>query len=446
MTTVLTKLATRMLKPCQLCALILLAGGSFPCLAQDEPAGLGDFLLPNQIVQDLPRIGSVAPSSPLDGNILQTSGCASCGTSPMGSGLGRMTGGGIAPNMYDPVGCCAGSECGQGRSTCYGCEHDGVLARMLCGIYECLACPDPCYEPGWRPIMDIGFFTECARPISQQRVRMTAFQNMTNYTRNSYKMAPPSLGPTVYNQSTKIYAVAPSVNIYEASLYTEIAAGNVGVILDVPFLMTDFSGGIGVTGSSTPSENYQTYGGSGFGNMTTGIKSTIFDSELLQVGWKTVTSLPVGIPLKGLGNGLTSMEIGALIGLKISEDSYLQANLTEWIPFGGLWPYPGAMFITRLSLNHKVWQANPKVPVFVNLEYSGYFFQAGSYLPYGGGGSATSYLPLYSAGGSYQQLGPGIRMFMTEKMDAGFAAQFSLNPESGSWGDQQYRLDFRFRY
>jgi len=436
MTTVLLKLATRMLKPCQLCALILLLGGSYPCLAQDEPAGLGDFLLPNQIVQDLPRIGSVAPSSPLDGNILQTSGCASCGTSPMGSGLGRMTGGGIAPNMYDPVGCCAGSECGQGRSTCYGCEHDGVLARMLCGIYECLACPDPCYEPGWRPIMDVGFFTECARPVSQQRIRMTSSQHMTNYTRNSYKIAGYPLGPIVPTNRQGYYLVDPSVSINEASIYTEAAAGNIGVLFDIPIALTNFEHGLANGG-----------GGSGIGNMMVGLKSTIFDSELLQVGWMTKTFLPTGNMTMGLGNGLTSMEIGALVGLKIAESTYLQANFTEWLPFGGVPGYAGAMFINRLSLNHKIWQANPKVPVFLNVEYSGYFFQAGGYAPYENIiDNPSAALPTTSPGYSYHQLGPGARIYMTEKIDTGFAAQFSLNPSQGSWGDQQYRLDFRFRY
>ena len=96
-----------------------------------------------------------------------------------------------------------------------------------------------------------------------------------------------------------------------------------------------------------------------------------------QLGWTVKTNLPVGLTTVGLGNGLVSMEIGGLVGLKISEDCYLQGNFTEWIPFGGLAPfYPGAMVITRLSLNQKIWQANPKVPVFLNLEYSGYFFQA----------------------------------------------------------------------
>ncbi|MCE2804185.1 MAG: hypothetical protein LW700_03105 [Gemmataceae bacterium] len=426
-----------------LLALLALSGWVSTVHCQEGGSPPADLPLPNQIIPDLPTGNSHPLAEMIDGHVTPVSGCASCGSTPLGGGLGGMPRGASGASLYDPVGCCPGSECGQGRNTCYGCDHDGFLARILCGVYECLACPDPCYEPGWRPIMDIGFFTECARPISQQRIWMTAFQNMTNYTRNSYKMAAtaPSygIGPTpAVGKNGSLFTVAPSVNIYEASLYTEIAAGNVGIILDVPFLLTDFEGGL-IKGS----------GGSGFGNMTTGIKSTIFDCELLQIGWKTVTNLPVGVTTVGLGNGLTSMEIGGLIGVKVSEDTYLQANLTEWIPFGGFMPFPGAMFITRLSLNHKVWQANPKIPVYMNLEYAGYFFQAGSYLPYAvvdSGTSITSVLPLYSSGGSYQQLGPGIRMFMTEKMDAGFAAQFSLNPESGSWGDQQYRVDFRFRY
>lgn len=408
----------------------LLWAGFGPLCAQ-EGSLPGDLLLPNQIVPDLPKPIGELPAPKMDGGLLQV-GCPGCGTGSLGGGLGGMSGGGSGSGRYDPVGCCPGGECGQGRSTCYGCEHDGVVARILCGIYECLACPDPCYEPGWTPIMDIGFFTECARPVSQQRIRMTSYQHMTNYTRNSYKIAPPGLGPIPKRTG---YFVNPSVNINEASLYTEIAAGNVGVIFDVPFLLTDFEHGL-INGG----------GGSGFGNMTVGTKSTIFDCELLQIGWVLKTNLPVGLPLVGLGNGLVSMEVGALLGLKISETTFLEANLTEWIPFGGLQPfYPGAMFISRLSLNQKIWQANPKIPVYMNVEYAGYFFQAGGYSPYVYAGSTTP-MPVNSPGYSYHQMGPGIRVFMTEKLDMGFAAQFALNPEQGSWGDQQYRIDFRFRY
>lgn len=420
-----------------LLALLALSGWVSTVHCQEGGSPPAYLPLPNQIIPDLPTGNSHPLAEMIDGHVTPVSGCASCGSAPLGGGLGGMPRGASGASLYDPVGCCPGSECGQGRNTCYGCEHDGFLARMLCGVYECLACPDPCYEPGWRPIMDIGFFTECARPVSQQRIRLTSYQHMTNYTRNSYKIAPPGLGPPMTAARAPYYLVDPSVNINEASLYTEIAAGNVGIILDVPFLMTDFEHGL-LTGG----------GGSGFGNMTTGIKSTIFDSELLQVGWKTVTNLPVGLTTVGLGNGLVSMEIGGLVGLKISEDCFFQANFTEWIPFGGLMPfYPGAMFITRMSLNQKVWQANPKVPVFLNLEYSGYFFQAGGYAAYENiQTNPWASTPVTSPGYSYHQLGPGIRVFMTEKLDAGFAAQFSLNPEQGSWGDQQYRVDFRFRY
>ncbi len=35
--------------------------------------------------------------------------------------------------------------------------------------------------------MDVGFFTECVRPVSQQRIQFTSYRHMTNYDRNSYK-------------------------------------------------------------------------------------------------------------------------------------------------------------------------------------------------------------------------------------------------------------------
>ena len=418
----------------QACALALLACLAWTSHGQEFSRDLDTFPVPAKIITDLPPIP--APEQPFDGALLQVSGCASCGSGLVGSGLGRMSGGGSPSSRYDSVGG-GGPDCSLGRKNCACCEHDSFTARLLCGLYECLACPDPCFEPSWEPITDVGFFTECARPVSQQRLRMTSYQHMTNYTRNSYKIAPPGLGPIMTTARAPYYLVDPSVSINEASLYTEIAAGNVGVTIDVPFLMTNFEHGL-IKGG----------GGSGFGNMTVGTKSSLYDSELMQVGWSLKTNLPVGLPLVGLGNGLVSMEVGALIGLRISDTCYLQANFTEWIPFGGLMPFfPGAMFINRLSLNKKVWQANANVPVFMNVEYSGYFFQAGGYTPYELLTSVPSpSIPVTSPGYSYHQLGPGVRVYMTDKIDTGFAVQFSLNPDQGSWGDQQYRLDFRFRY
>jgi hypothetical protein len=141
-----------------------------------------------------------------------------------------------AASMYDPV-ACGGSGCVPGSRNSYCSEHNSFASRMLTGIYECLAVPDPCYEPGWRPIMDVGMFTECARPVSQQRIRLGTQQHMTNITRNSYRIAPPPIGPTPIPTSTPAYFTFPSMNIYEASIYTEIAAGNVAVTFDVPFCL-----------------------------------------------------------------------------------------------------------------------------------------------------------------------------------------------------------------
>ncbi len=357
-------------------------------------------------------------------DILPVSGCASCGSGTIGGGFGRLSRGAGA-SRYDSVGC-GGPDCSVGRTTCYACEHDGFFARLLCGVYEAVACPDPCYEPGWAPLMDVGFFTECVRPVSQQRIQFTSYRHMTNYDRNSYKIAAFPLGPI----SQINYTISPYLTMNEASLYTEIAAGNVGLTFEVPYVGTTVDQG---------------YGGAGFGNMTVGTKTTMVDTELLQLGSAIKTNLPVGLSLKGLGNGLVSMEMMGLFGLKISETCYLQGNLSGWVPFGGVVPFPGTMFITRFSLNKQVWEANPVIPLFLNLEYSAYYFTSGNYTPYQLGTPGPQNA-MASSGQSYQQLGPGIRLFMTDKLDVGFGTQFSLNPSMGSWGDQQYRVDFRFRY
>jgi hypothetical protein len=395
-----------------------LQGQEFPTVLREVPMA-GNPLVPAAGPGLLPEF---------DGGLLQVGSCASCGSSPLGSGLGRSTGGGMAAaSMYDPV-ACGGSGCVPGSRNSYCSEHNSFASRMLTGIYECLAVPDPCYEPGWRPIMDVGMFTECARPVSQQRIRLGTQQHMTNITRNSYRIAPPPIGPTPIPTSTPAYFTFPSMNIYEASIYTEIAAGNVAVTFDMPFCLTAIDQG---------------GGGSGFGNMVVGTKSTVFDCELLQIGMSFKSSLPVGVTISGLGNGLTSIEPGVLVGLKINEDTFLQMNFSEWVPFGGVPPYPGAMLIVAASLNRKIWQANPAVPLFAALEYSGYFFQSGGYIPY----QTVESIPFAtSSGSSYQQLGPSLRLFMTEKLDVGCGAQFALNPDQGSWGDQQYRFEFRYRY
>ncbi len=359
-----------------------------------------------------------------EGIVPVSGGCASCGTGTLSGGLGRMSRG-VGSSRYDSVGCCE-SECTPGRNPCYACEHDGIFARLLCGVYEAIACPDPCYEPGWAPLMDVGFFTECVRPVSQQRLQFTSYRHMTNYDRNSYKIAAFPLGPV----SQPNYTISPYLNMNETSLYTEIAAGNIGLTFEVPYVGTTIDQG---------------YGGAGFGNMTVGTKSTIFDTELLQLGSAIKTNLPVGLPIKGLGNGLVSMELMGLFGLKISETCYLQGNLSGWVPFGGVAPFPGTMFITRFSLNKQVWEANPVIPLFLTLEYSAYYFTAGNYTPYELGTPGPQNA-IGSSGQSYHQLGPGIRLFMTDKLDVGFGTQFSLNSSMGSWGDQQYRVDFRFRY
>jgi hypothetical protein len=117
-----------------------------------------------------------APAPIHDPNVVQT-GCSTC------SG-GLLSAAAPPVNGYDTPptgGCstcgggCGGPGCIPGRKSCYcDCckDCDTCVGRMLCGIYDCICCPDPCYEPHWCAVADSAFFVESARPVTQLRLRI----------------------------------------------------------------------------------------------------------------------------------------------------------------------------------------------------------------------------------------------------------------------------------
>src|SRR5262249_39635400 len=102
------------------------------------------------------------PGAP-DSGILQT-GCAGCGC---GSGFGSLCGPGVLGS-----GAC-GSCCYPGKNFCCSeCDDCRTsLGRFFCGFYQCLCCPDPCYDPCWLAVADSAFFVDNARPVTQMRLR-----------------------------------------------------------------------------------------------------------------------------------------------------------------------------------------------------------------------------------------------------------------------------------
>ena len=94
--------------------------------------------------------------------------CASCGgTGHLGHAMAGPGG------MGGSCSTCGGSGvCVPGRGPCYAPGFgDSFCGRFLSNLYECLCCPDPCYQPAWVPEANASFFTDPARPRTMTRFR-----------------------------------------------------------------------------------------------------------------------------------------------------------------------------------------------------------------------------------------------------------------------------------
>jgi hypothetical protein len=176
----------------------------------------------------------------------------------------------------------------------------------------------------------------------------------------------------------------------------------------------------------------------GFGDMMIGVRTLFFDCELLQLTFLMKTFLPVGNFRKGLGTGHVALEPSLVMGLKLAHDTYLQAQVAEWIPLGGDQNYQGAILHYHLSLNQVLFRLLPDVPLIGTLELGGWAFQDGAYTdPLLG-----SFLK--SSGEMYIMPAVGLRLVVCDKIDIGFAASLAVTERH--FADQLYRTELRWRF
>jgi hypothetical protein len=318
---------------------------------------------------------------------------------------------------------CGVGNCSPGGKECYPCcATDTAVGRFLCNLYHCLCCPDPCYDGRWQPIADAAFFTEGARPVSQTRIRWDAGVNMILPDRSEFFWArADGMGQGPKPQAPAL--VVPRLRYHELNMYTEVASGMVGIIIEFPYRSVD--------------PEFAPHAAN-FGDMNTAIKTLLFDCELLQVSFMMRTFIPMGSAGKGLGVGHVSLEPSLIFGIKLHPDAYLQGQVAEWIPLGGDPAYAGAILHYHFSLNQVLYRPLPDVPLIGTLEFSGYSFQDGAFTdpvlgPYQPSGRDT-----------YVYLGAGLRLFVCDRIDFGFGVNLALTSEH--FADQLYRTEFRFRY
>src|SRR5262245_54523663 len=109
--------------------------------------------LPPGLIPVTEKAPAVKPDKNLPAdNSVQQAGCKSCG--------GGSLIGGSSVGFGDLGGCGCGVGCVPGRKPCSPCEGTTIVGRFLCGLYECICCPDPCYDPHWLAVADAAFFTD----------------------------------------------------------------------------------------------------------------------------------------------------------------------------------------------------------------------------------------------------------------------------------------------
>jgi hypothetical protein len=362
----------------------------------------------------------------VDGEIVQA-GCTSCGNG--GGGVLRTPPSGDLAGSGG--GCCGGANppC-LGQQPCYEFYADNCFKRLCYCLYQCICCPDPCYEGRWIPLADAAFFVESARPQTSQRLRWDYHARAVLLDRAEYlwsQQGPPGRGPL---PPLPFAFAQPRASFNDLSLYTEVAASKISFFVEIPYRSIEPS----LKPIVVPTIGHA----AGFSDMNLGTKTLLYDCELLQLGFIFRTYVPVGNPFKGLGNGHVSLEPSLLLDVKLSPDCYFQGQLSEWIPIGGTPGYQGAILHYHVSFNQVLYRLVPNVPLIGTLEMSGWSFQTGSY-------TDPSLGPYQPAGGeTYVSAGPGIRLFVCDYIDFGVGSHFSLTEHH--WGNPIIRSEFRWRF
>lgn len=366
--------------------------------------------------------GPARQTGPAAANGVAQASCSSCS-----AGLGWNTRGGCSgcnsagrlPCYPGRKPCCGGDDC-QAAPPPQGC-----FGRFLYGVYECLCCPDPCYEGKWTPIADSAFHVAAPRPITQQRLRWNAGLDVVLADRSEFFWARADGGAGARGVKPPAgSAIVDHFRFNDLSYYFEAAAGMFSIFTEVPYRSMDLPEG---------ASHY-----AGFGDIKVGMKTMLFDCELLQVSTQLITYTPSGIASKGLGVGHVSLEPSLLLGVRLGPDTYFQHQLSEWIPLGGDQEYAGAVLHTHSSVNHVLYRFRPDVPLIGTAEFNSWSFQDGAFTdpvlgPFQG-----------SSGTTYCSAGPGLRLFICDRIDFGFAASFALtNPHL--WGEL-YSTEFRWRF
>jgi hypothetical protein len=360
-----------------------------------------------------------------DPNLL-LAGCAGCGGLPPAGGFGM-------------AGC--GDHCYPGRKPCATCfDHDTAIGRLFGGLYECICCPDPCYEPKWLPVANAAFFVDHARPITHMRLRADWAFDFQFPDRAEYFWARERANQVLDNGQPCPRPSNPkgpdcpngerSVDYREFNAYFETAVDRFGLFVEIPYRR--------VEADLCPCDY------SGFADMKVGTKTVLLDCELLLWSFQFKTYIPIGVATKGLGNSHVSLEPSFLWTVRLSPTTYLEAQAAYWIPIAADQYYAGDIFHYHTSLNQLLWEPSPDFQLVGTWELNGWSVLDGAYTDPGVLAPGTTRPLAVDARTHMLSTGVGLRLYVCEKIDFGFGTAFAITDEH--FEDQIYRAEFRWRY
>jgi hypothetical protein len=384
--------------------------------------------------QFLSHAAGQLPERARDANVERTE-CATCG------GFHSSLDG---PSLH---GCltCGGPNCVPGQKPCHppANECNTVIGAFCQSLYECLCCPDPCYQPTWVPAANASFFADYARPRTVTRIRYDNLENMTRPDRNQFFMNSVTLqtnNPNNRLPSSRIFA-----RLQQVSLYQEAAGERGSFFVEYPYRQ--------INESWAPTQ-------AGFGDVNFGVKSLLFDCEMLQLTFQMRTYMPSGNFQNNLGTGQFVVDPSILASLKLSSTTYFQGQFGNWTPVGGPSSInlsrqgtgtatsgdkmAGGVFYWLMSLNQVLWHATPDSPLIATLEMDGWSFENGGYTR-DVHRNQNYRRPADGGGVSYFNIGPGLRQSVCNRLDFGGAITWATNA-TAHWAQPWFRFEVRFLF
>jgi hypothetical protein len=364
---------------------------------------------------------TAATASAKEDSQVAPTGCATCG------GFHKHADG---PALHESMGCNTG-QCIPGRQACNPpCnECDTFIGAFCQNLYQCLCCPDPCYQPTWVPAANASFFADYARPRTVTRIRYDNLEAMRTPDRNQFWIN--NVTP-LRNNGRLITNPMLFARLQQAYLYQEAAGPAGSFFIEYPYRQ--------INQSWAPTQ-------SGFGDLNFGIKSLLFDCEMLQVAFQFRTYTPTGNFLNNLGTGHFSLDPSILTALKLSPTTYFQGQFGNWIPLlnspSGNGKLAGGIFYWLMSLNQVLWYTTPDSPLIATFEMDGWSFENGGFTNQINPNKMG--VPLEKGGGvSYFNIGPGLRQSVCNRLDFGGAITWATG--TYHWAQPWFRFEVRFLF